>query len=90
MLIRHAEKPADPPPPHGVTKHGDHDPESLAVEGWERAGALACFFAPTHGPLQSPLLATPEVLYAATPGSSGSEESKSKRPVQTKIGRAHV
>jgi hypothetical protein len=83
QFIRHAEKPADPPPPHGVTKHGDHDPESLTVKGWQRAGALACFFAPTEGPLQSPLLSTPQALFAASPGSSGSEESKSQRPLET-------
>jgi hypothetical protein len=83
MLIRHAEKPADPPPPHGVTKHGDHDDQSLTVTGWQRAGALACFFAPTAGPLQSPLLSTPAVVFAALPGSSGSEESQSHRPVET-------
>jgi len=83
MLIRHAEKPADPPPPHGVTQHGDHDDQSLTVTGWQRAGALACFFAPTAGPLQSPLLSTPAVVFAAVPGSSGSEESQSRRPVET-------
>ncbi|HEV7591311.1 MAG TPA: hypothetical protein VGO40_24575 [Longimicrobium sp.] len=83
LLIRHAEKPPTNPPPHGVTKHGDHDIQSLTVKGWQRAGALVCFFAPTNGPLQSPLLATPVVLFAAPPGSSGSEESQSHRPVET-------
>ncbi|MFL5387036.1 MAG: hypothetical protein ACJ8GN_31460 [Longimicrobiaceae bacterium] len=83
MLIRHAEKPSEPPPPHGVNKHGDHDPESLSVHGWQRAGALACFFAPTHGPLQSPLISTPQVLYAAAPEKEDHDGSKSERPVET-------
>ncbi|MFL5541126.1 MAG: hypothetical protein ACJ8J0_19220 [Longimicrobiaceae bacterium] len=83
MLIRHAEKPGDPPPPHGVDKHGDHDPESLSVHGWQRAGALACFFAPTHGPLQSPLVSTPAVIYAAAPEKEDQDGSKSERPLQT-------
>jgi len=75
MLIRHAEKPGEPPPPHGVTPGGDHDPESLIVTGWQRAGALVPFFAPAAGPPQSPLIATPRYLAA-----SG---SKSLRPEQT-------
>ena len=33
MLIRHAEKPEDDPPPHGVDIDGDHDSESLTVRG---------------------------------------------------------
>jgi hypothetical protein len=79
MLIRHAEKPGDPPPPHGVDPDGEHDKESLIVQGWQRAGALAPFFAPAAGPLQSPLLATPAHLYASAPG----DGSKSERPLQT-------
>lgn len=75
MLIRHAEKPADPPPPHGVTPDGEHDPESLTVAGWQRAGALAPFFAPAVGATQSPEIVTPKYLVA-----SG---SKSERPEQT-------
>jgi hypothetical protein len=83
LLIRHGEKPPSNPPPHGVTKHGDHDIQSLTVKGWQRAGALTCFLAPTAGPLQSPLLSTPAVIYASPPGGSGSEESQSQRPVET-------
>lgn len=79
MLIRHAEKPGDPPPPHGVDPDGEKDKESLIVLGWQRAGALAPFFAPAVGPLQSPLLATPAHLYASDPGNG----SKSQRPEQT-------
>lgn len=34
LLVRHAEKPPENPPPHGVTKHGDHDAQSLtAIDG---------------------------------------------------------
>src|SRR4051812_46930038 len=45
-LIRHGEKPADTPPPHGVTAAGDHDEHSLSTSGWQRAGALVTLFAP--------------------------------------------
>src|SRR4051794_11486849 len=82
MLIRHGGKP-DKPPPHGIDKHGDHDSQSLTVKGWQRAGALACFFAPTAGPLQSPLLSTPAVVFAAPAGGDGKDESRSHRPVET-------
>ena len=30
----------------GVTIEGHQDPEELTVRGWQRAGALATFFAP--------------------------------------------
>ncbi|HVY70397.1 MAG TPA: hypothetical protein VHH73_10745 [Verrucomicrobiae bacterium] len=78
MIIRHAEKPPDNPPPHGVTFDGDHDKESLTVLGWQRAGALASFFAPASGVFANPQLATPKLLYA-----SGTHGSKSLRPIET-------
>lgn len=65
MIIRHAEKPPSAPPPYGVLDTGDQDPESLTIQGWQRAGALTCFFDPTYGPLQNSLLAKPQFLYAS-------------------------
>lgn len=79
MLIRHAEKPADDPPPHGVTIHGEHDAKALSVRGWTRAGALVTLFAPTNGQFQNSSLATPQVIYAMGTGSG----SESLRPQQT-------
>jgi hypothetical protein len=79
MIIRHAEKPPDSDGPFGVTPEGDQDAESLIIQGWQRAGALACFFAPAHGPLQSADLATPGFLFAAESKSGGG----SKRPDET-------
>lgn len=81
MVIRHAEKPE----PNsttigtGVTYNGSSNPESLAVQGWQRAGGLSCLFAPAHGPLQNSELATPQILYASGIGL----KSKSMRPQET-------
>ncbi len=79
MIMRHAEKPPESGEPFGVTAAGDQDIESLIIRGWQRAGALACFFAPTRGPLQDAKLATPKFLFASESKSGGG----SKRPVQT-------
>lgn len=79
MLIRHAEKPTGTPPPHGVTPEGESEKESLTVRGWQRAGALASFFAPTNGAFQHPSLAEPQFLYASTP----TKRNGSRRPVET-------
>lgn len=79
MVIRHGEKPAKKPPPHGVDPDGDHDKQSLTTVGWQRAGALATLFAPSRGPLQSPELATPQLVYASGTGKG----SDSERPMET-------
>lgn len=79
MVIRHAEKPADTPPPQGVDVNGNADPESLVPLGWQRAGALACLFDPARGPLQAPGLAKPQALYASGVG----KHSHSMRPQET-------
>lgn len=81
MLIRHAEKPAEQPPPHGVGLYGDHDRKALSVRGWIRAGALVGLFAPTNGVFASPALATPNLVYAEATGPT----AESLRPQQTVI-----
>jgi hypothetical protein len=72
-IIRHGEKPADPPPPapgqpppapappFGVTDQGIQDTNSLLPTGWQRSGALTALFDPATGPLQAALL-TPTAL----------------------------
>lgn len=79
MVIRHAEKPSHHPPPYGVTPEGERESESLSVRGWQRAGALATFFAPTNGPFSDPSLAGPQFLYASKP----TRRNGSRRPVET-------
>jgi broad specificity phosphatase PhoE len=71
MFIRHAEKPGTAEDGNGVTADGAEDDESLAVRGWQRAGALARFFS-------QPEL-RPSVIFA----SGLAHGSKSKRPTQT-------
>jgi hypothetical protein len=79
MIVRHAEKPADTGKPYGVNPNGEQDAESLIVQGWQRAGALAVLFAPSHGALQNPALVTPEFLFA----SGVAKHSESERPQET-------
>jgi hypothetical protein len=70
-IIRHGEKPADPPPagpgqsppapdaPFGVDYQGNQDPHSLLPRGWQRSGTLAVLFDPALGTLQAGLRTCP-------------------------------
>jgi hypothetical protein len=91
MIIRHAEKPNGQSA--GVTEPGAVDARDLSVRGWQRAGALACFLSPAHGPLQNPLLAKPEFIFASAavddpvPGNSRSRRSEETvRPLAELVG----
>jgi hypothetical protein len=78
-IIRHGEKPADPPTPgtgqsppapaapFGVDDQGNQDPHSLLPRGWQRSGALAAFFDPALGTLQAGLR-TPAALLSPSYG----------------------
>ena len=63
MVIRHAEKPDSKNT--GVLLNGTKNDDSLIVQGWQRAGALAVLFDPNSGALQNPNLAVPESFFAA-------------------------
>ena len=60
FLIRHAEKPDRTN--RGITVSGEHDDEALIVRGWQRAGALAVFFA------SKSCVPTPDRIYVSAPG----------------------
>src|SRR5258708_21755584 len=92
MIIRHGEKPPDPPEkkgpappdpkgpaplPWGVQLDGKESAKSLIVPGWQRAGALTAFFAPYQATPTNPLIATPNHIYAANP------VSETQRPFET-------
>lgn len=78
MLIRHAEKPEEPAPARGVDPLGRRDRNSLSVRGWQRAGALAAWFADKKA-MRRAGLAVPATLYACAVG----PEHDSKRSEQT-------
>lgn len=81
-IIRHGEKPADPPvvgpgqsppapvAPFGVDDQGIQNPHSLLPRGWQRSGALAVLFDPALGALQAGLR-TPAVLLSPSYGDPG-------------------
>src|SRR3974377_1520418 len=94
MIIRHAEKPSDPPPtpppafgqlpplpPYGVSSNGTQDAESLVIQGWQRAGALVVLFDSLRRPFQDPNLATPNFIYASK--AVAHTDSDSLRPQET-------
>ena len=88
MLVRHAERPAKIGSPYGVDVDGHTDVNSLSAPGWQRAGALACLFAPSHGPLQHRDLATPQFLFATDVGtlSPSHREQETISPLGAKLG----
>jgi hypothetical protein len=71
-IIRHGEKPADPPaapggqpapgPPFGIDFQGEQDAHSLLPRGWQRSGALTALFDPALGPLQAGLVSPATLL----------------------------
>ena len=81
MIIRHGEKPAQPPGkdgPFDVKENGEGGKgKSLIVIGWQRAGALNAFFAPHKGKPVKKEIATPDYIYAADP------HGESQRPWET-------
>ena len=84
MIVRHAEKPADPPP-FGVNEDGEEDKYSLSVRGWQRAGALVRFFEePYRKGIQ-----TPAKIFAAGTADEDrtveEKDAKSLRPYQTAL-----
>ncbi|HME48294.1 hypothetical protein [Mycobacterium sp.] len=86
-VIRHGEKPADPPtptaapgPPFGVDVNGNQGIHSLLPRGWQRSGALAVLFAPAVGPLQAGLR-TPATLFS--PDYGNPEKTQGHRTYET-------
>jgi hypothetical protein len=79
MLIRHAEKPDDPPPTFGVDEAGQQNPEELTVRGWQRAGALASLFSPRTAQGRDPALATPQAIFST----KAAHHARSLRPQHT-------
>ena len=79
MVIRHAEKPDDAGTIFGVSIQGNQDQEALIVRGWQRAGALATFFAPPDGHFRDQRIEKPGMIFATRVA----QHSKSLRPQQT-------
>src|SRR5437667_3230237 len=72
LLIRHAEKPDEKNA--GVSPDGTQNEKDLTVRGWQRAGALACFFA------------SPSALFASH--SSSNRPRQTLLPLAEKLGIA--
>lgn len=87
MIIRHAEK-AQVIGGMGVDEHGNADEHSLAVRGWQRAGALVGYFAEPW----APGITRPDVIYATGtgPGSPSQRSIETAAPLASKLGCAFI
>jgi hypothetical protein len=81
MLIRHGEKPEKDRDALGVGDRGRHNGDDLLVRGWQRAGALARFFAPLGDKFTHASLARPDRIYAAGTG-EGRHSKRSRETVE--------
>jgi hypothetical protein len=79
LLLRHAEKPGGTDGRRGFTPEGREDGKSLAIRGWQRAGALAALLAPTRLAGAS-RLPSPDRIHASAFRKGGGH---SRRPEQT-------
>lgn len=91
VVIRHAQKPTRKPRRRGIREDGAADPESLSVRGWQHAGALAAVFVGPGPGAGDPVVARPDVIFAAGAGKKKATiggrvvkvGSHSRRPIQT-------
>jgi len=91
-VIRHGEKPADPPagatgaapsgPPFGVDSQGNQDDHSLLPRGWQRSGALAALFDPATGPLQAGLQVPGTLLSPSYGSTAKTQEHRTYQTIQ--------
>jgi hypothetical protein len=92
-VIRHGEKPADPPPaaagqaaaaptaPFGIDFQGNQDAHSLLPRGWQRSGALAVLFDPALGPPPAGLR-TPGALLSPSYGAAQTPEHRTYQTIE--------
>jgi len=86
MVIRHGEKPGDSTAAPRVDANGNPDPQSLTIQGWDRAKALVALFNPTSPATYRTGLALPQHLFAAAIG----DPDSSKRPLETSLDYASL
>lgn len=87
MIIRHAEKHSGGRE-RGVNMEGLRAHHELTVRGWQRAGALARFFAPVGGMPPGSPISTPRSIFAsaATPRSPSLRAQHTVAPLAAMLG----
>jgi hypothetical protein len=99
-IIRHAEKPPDPPsgdaaptaspPPFGVDADGNHNEHSLTPRGWQRSGALALLFDPSLGASEAGLQRPRSLFSPSYGGSSKTAEHRTFQTIEALAGRLGI